>query len=127
MKRLRNGSVPLALFVGILLSFGLLIPWLGFFWDDWPAVWFYHTLGPQGLREAFTVDRPLLGWIFWVTARIGRESPFAWQTFALLTRWTSALAFWALLRGWLPGPGCSSQSTRASPSSPLRSPTAAPG
>ncbi len=91
-------NFPLALLVVCLLSFGLLIPWLGFYWDDWPTVWYYHSLGPDGFRQVFSVDRPLLGWIFAVTTRLFRDSRLGWQLFGLLARWASALAFWHLLR-----------------------------
>jgi hypothetical protein len=91
-------SVPIALLFASLLSFGLLIPWLGFYWDDWPAIWFLHFLGPTGFGDVFAHDRPLLGRLFLVTTSILGESILNWQIFGFLARWGSSLAFWWLLR-----------------------------
>jgi len=91
-------SAPLALLAICLISFGLLIPWLGFYWDDWPTIWYLHLLGPAGFRDVFAVDRPLLGWLFMVTTSIFGESTSGWQFFGLLTRWITSLALWWTLR-----------------------------
>ena len=50
-------SLPIVLLIIAILGFGLFIPWLGFYWDDWPSIWFLHILGPQGFREVFASDR----------------------------------------------------------------------
>lgn len=99
---LQARTFPFALLLLCFISFGLLIPWLGFYWDDWPAIWFLHLFGPAGFGEVFAVDRPLLGWIFMLTTRLFGESTLGWQFFGLLTRWASCLAFWWLLRGVWP-------------------------
>ena len=39
-------AVPAGLFVAILLTYGPAVPWLGFYWDDWPTAWFGHLQGP---------------------------------------------------------------------------------
>lgn len=96
--QLPTWSVPLALFFACLLSFGLLIPWLGFYWDDWPAMWFLHFLGPSGFVDVFASDRPLLGRLFWLTTSVLGESTIGWQLFGFLTRWASSLALWWILR-----------------------------
>jgi hypothetical protein len=95
-------SVPAALLTTCLLSFGLLIPWLGFYWDDWPAVWYLHVSGPGGFGEVFAGDRPLLGALFSLTTPLFGTSIFAWQIFGILARWASTLAFWWFLRSIWP-------------------------
>jgi len=77
---------PLVLLVVAILAFGLLIPWLGFYWDDWPKAWFLHLLGPTGFDEVYGADRPNLAWTYLITTSILGESPIAWQIFGLLTR-----------------------------------------
>src|SRR3990172_7390272 len=57
-------SLPVVLLVVAILAFGLFIPWLGFYWDDWPSIWFLHLLGPLGFRDVFASDRPFLGQLF---------------------------------------------------------------
>jgi len=94
----RPRSVPFALLVYCLISFGILIPWLGFYWDDWPSIYYLHVFGPKGFIEAFSVDRPTLGWLFMLTSAVFGQSTLAWQLFGLATRWLSSLALWWTLR-----------------------------
>lgn len=105
MMKLRNipiWSVPFSLFILAILSYGILIPWLGFYWDDWPSIWFLHFLGPTGFEEVFSSDRPLLGQLFKLSSSLLGENPVAWQSFGLLTRWFSCLALWWMLRALWP-------------------------
>ncbi len=95
--------LPLVLLLLNLVSFGLLLPWLGFYWDDWPSIWFLHFLGPQGFMRVFAEDRPFLGGLFWLTTSILGESPLRWQIFAILVRWISSIALWWCLRLLWPG------------------------
>ncbi len=92
-------SIPLALLFFCLISFGLLIPWLGFYWDDLPAIWYLHVFGPSGYGKVFAIDRPLLGNLFMLTTPWLGTSAAGWQLFGIFTRWLSALAFWWFLRG----------------------------
>ncbi|MCH7611497.1 MAG: hypothetical protein IIB10_12535, partial [Chloroflexi bacterium] len=89
---------PLVLLGVAILAYGLLIPWLGFYWDDWPKAWFLHLLGPTGFDEVYGADRPNLAWTYLITTSILGESPIAWQIFGLLTRWLSAVSVWWLLK-----------------------------
>ena len=97
-----NRSVPFALLLLLSLSFGLLVSRLGFYWDDWSSIWFYHQFGPAGVAEAYSVDRPALGWLFFLTTSLLGESTLAWQIFGVLTRWLCCLAFWWFLRALWP-------------------------
>jgi hypothetical protein len=97
-----NSSIPFALLFFCLISFGLLVPWLGFFWDDWPAIWYLQAFGSSGFNEVFAVDRPLLGSLFRLTTPWLGTSVVGWQLFAILTRWLSVLAFWLFLRALWP-------------------------
>jgi len=103
--KLRNipiWSVPFSLLILAILSYGILIPWLGFYWDDLPSIWFLHFLGPSGFEEVFSSDRPLLGQLFRLSSSLLGENPMAWQSFGLLTRWLSCIALWWVLRGLWP-------------------------
>ena len=94
----RNWIHPVILLGVAVLAYGLLIPWLGFYWDDWPKAWFLHSLGPSGFRDVYAADRPNLGWTYLLTTTLLGESPIAWQVFGLLSRWLSAVALWWLLK-----------------------------
>lgn len=95
-------SVPFGLLILAVLSYGILIPWLGFYWDDWPSIWFLHFLGPSGFEEVFSSDRPLLGQLFKLSSSLLGENPVAWQSFGLLTRWLSCIALWWMLSALWP-------------------------
>ena len=49
--------VPLILLIITVITYVPLIKSLGFYWDDWPMLWFDVTQGPSGFAEAFTSDR----------------------------------------------------------------------
>ncbi len=36
--------VPGMILLLVLLAYGLLTPWMGFYWDDWPFAWFLRFL-----------------------------------------------------------------------------------
>jgi hypothetical protein len=101
--RFNDISAPLALLVLCAIVYLPMVYRLGFYWDDWPSIWFLHTWGPTSFREGFASDRPLLAWIFMLTTPIFGESTSAWQLFSIFTRWLTALAWWWTLRGLWPG------------------------
>lgn len=89
---------PFLLLLVAVLAYGVLIPWLGYYWDDWPKAWFLHALGPSGFHQVYAVDRPYLGWTYLITTTLIGESPWAWQVFAVVVHGSSAAALWWLLR-----------------------------
>ena len=96
MKKLlfKPFTVPIALLFLTIAAYGLLSPWTGFYWDDWPFAWILHFLGPKEFVPAFAPFRPLLGPIFVLTTSILGEHPFTWQVFAMLLRFLTGLAVW---------------------------------
>lgn len=84
-----------------LLAYGVLIPWLGFYWDDWVFAWTIKFLGPKEFISSFVPFRPFLGPIFTLTTSILGASPLAWQLFNLVLRiGTGAAALWAFRIIW---------------------------
>ncbi len=51
-----EASAPAAFLALCLLSFGLLIPRLGFYMDDWPYVFYANLKGIDSLREMLVYD-----------------------------------------------------------------------
>lgn len=96
-------SVPPALLLVCLLAYGLLIPVLGFYWDDWPWIWFNHLKGGAGLLEIDRLFRPLAGEILWFAGLIAGQSPMGWQVLNLGARLLSGLALFCMLRQLWPG------------------------
>ena len=80
-----------------ILGYGVLIPWLGFYWDDWPLAWFSHQFGAQSFIN-YAPYRPVSGWLYFLSFSLLGESTLAWQLYALLWRWLAVLALWWLLR-----------------------------
>ena len=95
---LNERAIPLALLFITVLSFGLLIPRLGFYWDDWPVIYMTRTQGVSGFWAFYQYDRPFSAWTYILTAPILGTAPFAWHVFTLLLRWATAVFLWASLR-----------------------------
>jgi hypothetical protein len=98
---LKSITIPLAFLIVTAISYGTMIFSLGFYWDDWPYIWYYHLLGPLGYTSVFASDRPFLSLIYILTSPIMGESTLAWHVFGVLTRWLTVVAFWwALKKVW---------------------------
>ncbi len=102
LPSISSRQAPLALLILCVVTYLPLIYRLGFYWDDWPSIWFYHLWGPGGFLQGFASDRPSLAWVFMLTTSLLGESTLGWQIFALFTRWLVSLAFWWLLLGIWP-------------------------
>jgi hypothetical protein len=85
-----------------VLAYGLLIQKLGFYLDDWYIVYTNEALGPQGFNDFFEGVRPLFPFVYQTFVPIFRDSPLAWQVFALVTRIIVSLSFYFLLDLLLP-------------------------
>ena len=96
-------SVSLFLLVLCILAYGLLIPTLGFYWDDWPYAWINHMFGPQGYPDYVALDRPHSAWIFMGLTAILGEQPMGYHFSALLIFCLCGVLFWYLLRSLWPG------------------------
>lgn len=94
-------TVPLMLLGLTIITYGLLVPWVGFYWDDWNFAWISHFLGAGEFLPAFQPFRPFLGPVFAATTSIFHEAPLGWQLFGLLIRFLIAYAaWWALNQVW---------------------------
>ena len=91
-------QVPVLLLAVCILSFGILIPWLGYYLDDWIILNAYNLGGIQRVAEyAFIGNRPLVAWTWSVGLTLFGSSPAAWQLWALLWRWLTVVILWL---GW---------------------------
>lgn len=100
LKELINSrfATPIILLVICVLAYGLLLPTLGFYWDDWPYAWSNHVFGPGGYPDYVALDRPYSAWIFMGLAAVLGEQPLGYHISALLLYWACALLFWWLVR-----------------------------
>jgi len=81
-----------------LLTYGPLIPSLGFYRDDWYLIWTAQARGAQGIMSLFQGDRPFIGWLYALDYNLLGNSPLNWHVYALIIKVFSALAFLWLLR-----------------------------
>jgi len=94
-------AVPIGLLGVLILSFGIFIPWLGFYWDDWPVILTGRLLGAPGYWAFYEYDRPISAWTYVLTFPLLGSTPIHWHIFTLLLRWGTAAAFWwTLARLW---------------------------
>lgn len=101
MKLFNRKSIPVALALTAILAYGLLIPWMGFYWDDWPFAWILHFKGAVELMRSFFPFDPLIGPVFFVTSSLMGESTLAWQIFALIVRVLVSIGLlWSLNQIW---------------------------
>ncbi len=107
MKRLEaiftDRYAPLFLLLITILGFGLLLPWLGFYWDDWAKI-SVARLGRLGdYARYYAEDRPLSAWTHILFTPLLGTTPLPWHIFTLLLRWLSAWgAWWCLNQIWPP-------------------------
>lgn len=109
MKRIREvltnpRYTPLVFLLLVGISYGLVIPFTGYFMDDWYLVWFKHTFGALQYPSYFALDRPLMGY-FYLAANFllgNTESPLLWHLFGLFTRWLLVYALWGFLNTFWP-------------------------
>ncbi|MBE0672311.1 MAG: hypothetical protein IH588_17185, partial [Anaerolineales bacterium] len=96
-------SASLAFLITCLFSFGLLIPRLGFYMDDWPYVFYAKLKGIDSLREMLIYDsRPNAAWLYMLGFNLLGFKPLAWHISALLMRWGTVLLIWAIFKALWP-------------------------
>jgi hypothetical protein len=100
MRKIRIGvwTVPVALLGICFLAYGLLLPGLGFYQDDWSLAWFSHAFGPKVFIPFFAHERPFYAYIHILTTSLVGDSAIRWQVAALICRWLSAVAVWWTMR-----------------------------
>jgi hypothetical protein len=81
-----------------LLTYGVLIPQLGFYRDDWYLFSTAQSHGSAGIVALFQIDRPLVGYLYALGYKLLGLSPLAWQGVTLLFRLAGNLAIFWLLR-----------------------------
>ena len=65
------GFATIALAVLCVLTYGVTLNSLGFYWDDWPGMTVTSSLGWHGIQDYVGSDRPATAWLFAVTAPLG--------------------------------------------------------
>ena len=96
-------SAPFVFLTATILSFGLLIPSLGYYMDDWAYVFYANLKGVDSLREMLMYDtRPYAAWLYILGFNVLGFKPIAWHTMSLLMHWGIVFTLWALIRSIWP-------------------------
>ncbi|MCJ7700362.1 MAG: hypothetical protein MUO62_02160, partial [Anaerolineales bacterium] len=96
-------GLGLAVLLLAILAYGIHIPWMGFYWDDWPWVWFSHVKGPAGMRLIDIEHRPVTGWVLYLGTLLSGEQPLGWQIYNLAFRVLGCFSLAWMLKALWPG------------------------
>lgn len=104
MKKLllKKWADPLLLLVMAVLAYGLFIPKLGLFGDDWPHLWVLHTYGLNGLNQLVAWDRPFSFWVYWIIAPLAGDHIWVYHLYLLVLRWICSVLFFFVVNEVLP-------------------------
>lgn len=103
-KLFRNETfvATLVIFLTTAITYGISIPSLGYYHDDWFVLWSGHARGAGSLIPLFSTDRPFMGVVYSYVYRFLGDSIIGWHLYALLWRFIGALAFFWILRLFWP-------------------------
>ena len=93
---------PLFLLLLCVLSYGVLLPWLSFYADDWIMLWTYQKLGAWGVDYYHITNRPFLAPLYQLLMPLLGAEPWRWQLFAVLAPWITSLSGWWLVKSLWP-------------------------
>jgi hypothetical protein len=93
---------PLALLFVCGVAYAYLLPQMGFYWDDWQALFLSRFDDPQAYSVYYALDRPFSAWTYQWMMPLLDARPIAWQLATLLLRWLSGIGLWLTLRGVWP-------------------------
>lgn len=102
-ERFTHKSLPLVSLLLLLLTFGVMIPVLGLYWDDWPVIAAARLKDISSFWEFYSGERPFSAWTYILTIPMLGTHPIAWHIFTLILRWLSVLTMWWALIGLWPG------------------------
>ena len=104
--RFSEESVPWILLAACILAYGLLIPQLGYFQDDWSVVFNHYYFGNQGLIDLMSQDgRPFSTWLYLIGFNTLGYKPIIWHIFALVMRWLAVVTMWSVFKFLWPKAG----------------------
>jgi len=89
-------TAPFAFLAVLLFSFGIFIPAWGFYYDDWPTIYMFHSHG--SILDYYQFDRPFAAWTEILFSTILGTNPIAWQIANLLMRWLAVTSLWWCFR-----------------------------
>ena len=107
LKRLHEKIVPyhfpLALLAAGILAFGLQLPSLGFFQDDWHFIHYGSAAGARGMLDFLTMDgRPTAAWVYALLYPVLGFAPLRWHVLSLTLKLVTVILAWRVLQSLWP-------------------------
>jgi hypothetical protein len=104
VSRIVNKSwfYPFALLLVGLITYELMLPWLGFYWDDWESVYLYHIHNSVNYFKYFG-ERPFSVLAYVIFFPFVKMTPMVWQLITLFLRWSGVLFIYYTLTAIWPG------------------------
>jgi hypothetical protein len=91
---------PIVLLLILLLAYALFLYKMGFYWDDWQAVYLFQFKSPLLYWQYFLSDRPISAWTFIIFQPLLGTQAWSWQLATLFSRWLGiwllCAAFWRI-------------------------------
>jgi len=88
----------LLIFLTTVITYGIDIPKLGYYYDDWYMLWSGQARGAESIISLFSTDRPFLGIVYSYVYRLLGDKIINWHLYALLWRFIGGIAFFWILR-----------------------------
>jgi hypothetical protein len=90
---------PLTLLAAGIFAFGLQLPSLGFFQDDWHFIHYGSAAGARGMLDFLTMDgRPTATWVYALGFPLLGFSPLPWHVLSLTLRLVTVILAWRVLQ-----------------------------
>lgn len=99
-KLFRNETIiaTLLILLTTVITYGVSIPKLGYYHDDWFVLWSGQVRGAESIIPLFSTDRPFMGVIYSFVYRLLGDTLANWHLYALLWRFIGGMAFFWILR-----------------------------
>jgi hypothetical protein len=101
VQKLLNNETFIAILLILLttlLTYGVSIPNLGYYRDDWYLLWSGQARGAASIIPLFSTDRPFMGVVYSFVYRLLGDTIVNWHLYALLWRFIGGMAFFWILR-----------------------------
>ncbi len=89
---------PIFLLGLCVVTFGIVAPRLGFYWDDWAKTLVHRLHGLNGYWSYYAEDRPISGWTHILLISLIGDKPLHWQFLSVFLRWLSGVGVWWSMR-----------------------------
>ena len=81
-----------------LLAFGIMVPFMGVFADDWPFLYVEHLAGYEGVVNFISWVRPFGAYLFALVSSLFGQHLWAYHIFLLIMRVVDAVLFYWILK-----------------------------